>query len=33
PTIVNAQKATDKIKTGQRVKMDATNGAIYIQDK
>lgn len=33
PTIVNAQKATGKIKTGQRVKMDATNGAIYILDK
>lgn len=33
PTIVNAKAATDKIKTGQRVKIDATNGAIYIVDK
>jgi pyruvate,water dikinase len=33
PTIVNAQQGTSKIKTGQRVKMDATNGAIYILDK
>jgi pyruvate,water dikinase len=30
PTIVNTQQGTSKIKTGQRVKMDAANGAIYI---
>lgn len=33
PTIVNAKAATEKIKTGQRVKIDATNGAVYILDK
>jgi pyruvate,water dikinase len=33
PTIVNTQQGTSKIKTGQRIKMDATNGAIYILDK
>ena len=33
PTIVNTQQGTSKIKSGQRVKMDATNGAIYILDK
>jgi len=33
PTIVNTQQATSKIKSGQRVKMDAANGAIYILDK
>jgi len=30
PTIVNTQHGTSRIKTGQRVKMDATMGAIYI---
>ena len=30
PTIVNTQYATSKIKSGQRVRLDATNGAIYI---
>jgi phosphohistidine swiveling domain-containing protein len=30
PTIVNTQQGTSKIKSGQRVKIDATNGAIYI---
>lgn len=31
PTIVNSFVACEKIKTGQRVKVDATNGAIYIK--
>lgn len=30
PTIVNAQQATSKIKSGQKIRMDAANGAIYI---
>jgi len=30
PTIVNTQQGTKKIKSGQKVRMDATNGAIYI---
>ncbi len=30
PTIVNTQQATSMIKTGQQIKMDAANGAIYI---
>ncbi len=30
PTVVNTQQGTSKIKSGQRVKIDATNGAIYI---
>jgi pyruvate,water dikinase len=30
PTVVNTQQGTSKIKSGQRVKMDAANGAIYI---
>lgn len=30
PTIVNTQQATAKIRTGQRIRMDATNGAVYI---
>ncbi len=33
PTIVNAQGATEKVKTGQRVEIDATNGAIYLLGK
>jgi phosphohistidine swiveling domain-containing protein len=33
PTIVNTQQGTSKIKTGQQVKIDAANGAIYILDK
>jgi pyruvate,water dikinase len=30
PTVVNTQQGTSRIKSGQRIKMDATNGAIYI---
>ncbi len=30
PTIVNTQQGASKIKSGQKVRMDATNGAIYI---
>jgi pyruvate,water dikinase len=30
PTVVNTQQGTAKIKSGQRVKIDAANGAIYI---
>jgi pyruvate,water dikinase len=30
PTIVNTQKGTSRIKSGQKIRMDATNGAIYI---
>jgi pyruvate,water dikinase len=30
PTIVNTMKGTQMIKTGQRVRMDAANGAVYI---
>ena len=30
PTIVNTKQATSMIKSGQRVRMDAANGAIYI---
>jgi pyruvate,water dikinase len=30
PTIVNAQEGTSLIKSGQRVRMDAYNGAVYI---
>ncbi|MEM4450531.1 MAG: PEP-utilizing enzyme [Nitrososphaerota archaeon] len=33
PTIVNTFVATSKIKTGQRIRMDASKGAIYILDK
>ncbi len=33
PTIVNSFQGTAKIKTGMKVKVDATNGAIYILDK
>lgn len=33
PTIINSFVACEKIKTGQRIKVDATNGAIYILDK
>jgi len=30
PTIVNTQEGTSRIKSGQKLKIDATNGAIYI---
>jgi phosphohistidine swiveling domain-containing protein len=30
PTIVNTQQGTSKIKSGQKLRIDATNGAIYI---
>jgi phosphohistidine swiveling domain-containing protein len=30
PAIVNTQRATSVIKSGQRVRIDATNGAVYI---
>jgi len=33
PTIINSFVACEKIKTGQRIRVDATNGAIYILDK
>lgn len=33
PTIVNTFVACEKIKTGQRIRMDASKGAIYILDK
>jgi phosphohistidine swiveling domain-containing protein len=33
PTIVNARYGTTKIKSGQQIRMDATNGAIYILGK
>jgi len=33
PAIVNTFVATATIKTGQRLRVDATNGAIYILDK
>ena len=33
PTIVNTMGGTQKIKTGQRIRMDAANGAVYILDK
>ena len=33
PTIINSFVACEKIKTGQRIKVDAANGAIYILDK
>jgi len=33
PTIVNTFVATSTIKTGQRIRVDATNGAIYLLDK
>jgi pyruvate,water dikinase len=33
PAIVNTFVATSTIKTGQRIRVDATNGAIYILDK
>lgn len=32
PTIINSFVACEKIKTGQRIKVDALNGAIYILD-
>ena len=33
PTIINSFVACEQIKTGQRIKVDATNGAIFILDK
>ncbi len=33
PTIVNTFVACEKIKTGQRIRMDASKGAVYILDK
>jgi len=33
PTIVNSFEGTAKIKTGMRIRVDATEGAIYILDK
>jgi phosphoenolpyruvate synthase/pyruvate phosphate dikinase len=33
PVIVNTFEGTAKIKTGQRIKMNAKDGAIYIMDK
>ena len=33
PTIVNTMQGTAMIKTGQRIRMDAKDGAVYILDK
>ena len=33
PTIINTREGTAKIKTGQQIRMDAKEGAIYILDK
>lgn len=33
PTVVNTFEGTAKIKTGQRIRVDATNGALYVLDK
>ncbi len=33
PTIINTFVACQKIKTGQKIRVDATNGSIYILDK
>lgn len=33
PTIVNTQKGTSRLKSGQRVRMDASSGAVYILGK
>jgi phosphohistidine swiveling domain-containing protein len=33
PTIVNSFEGTAKIKTGMKIKVDATKGAIYFLDK
>ena len=33
PTIVNTMQGTSMIKTGQRIRMDAKDGAVYILDK
>jgi phosphohistidine swiveling domain-containing protein len=33
PTVVNTFNATSKIKTGQRIRIDAANGAVFILDK
>jgi pyruvate,water dikinase len=33
PIVLNTQTATQTIKTGQRIRVDATNGAVFILDK
>jgi pyruvate,water dikinase len=33
PTLVNTFTATSTIKTGQKIKVDATEGTLYILDK
>jgi phosphohistidine swiveling domain-containing protein len=33
PIIVNAFEGTKKIKSGQRIRIDAKNGAVFILDK
>ena len=33
PTIVNTREGTAKIKSGQRIRMDANQGAIFILDR
>jgi phosphoenolpyruvate synthase/pyruvate phosphate dikinase len=33
PTLVNTFTGTSTIKTGQRIRVDATEGALYILDK
>jgi phosphoenolpyruvate-protein kinase (PTS system EI component) len=33
PTIVNTFEGTQKIKSGQRLRIDAKEGAVYILDK
>jgi pyruvate,water dikinase len=33
PIVLNTQTATQTIKTGQRVRVDATNGAVFVLDK
>jgi pyruvate,water dikinase len=33
PTLINTLEATSKIKTGQRIKVDATQGALYFLDE
>jgi pyruvate,water dikinase len=32
PAIINTREGTAKIKTGQRIKMDAKEGAVFILD-
>lgn len=33
PAVINTSQGTAKIKTGQRIRVDATNGAVFILDK